>query len=227
MWLVSLRSIAILSLVNARRPISARNTHWAAAIARALARARVRPNVISVASAVFAAGAGGCLWGISRCQVWFIPWLFIVTAAMIQLRLLCNLFDGMVAIEGGFKTKSGEVFNELPDRFADVFVFLGAGYSAGQSDNMVQLGWAAALLCLLTAYVRALGASAGATQQFCGPMAKQHRMAVMTIACVVSAILCWFNHAPLIKWAVWIVIIGTLITVFRRTLKIIRELESR
>ena len=37
----------------------------------------------------------------------FQPWLFLTAAALIQIRLLCNLFDGMVAIEGGFKTKIG------------------------------------------------------------------------------------------------------------------------
>lgn len=41
--------------------------------------------------------------------------LYILTAVLIQLRLLCNLFDGMVAIEGKRFTKSGELFNEVPE----------------------------------------------------------------------------------------------------------------
>ena len=38
------------------------------------------------------------------------------------------------------------------------------------------LGWAAAVLALLTAYIRALSGSLGLPQRFLGPMAKQHRM---------------------------------------------------
>jgi hypothetical protein len=50
------------------------------------------------------------------------------------------------------------------------------------------LGWAAALVAVFVAYVRALGASVGAGQLFLGPMAKPHRMALMTAMCVFLAI---------------------------------------
>ena len=43
------------------------------------------------------------------------------------------------------------------------------------------LGWAAAVLAVLTAYVRVLGGSLGLTQHFIGPMAKQHRMFTLTL----------------------------------------------
>lgn len=29
-------------------------------------------------------------------------------------RLLCNLLDGMVAVEGGKRSKSGELYNDVP-----------------------------------------------------------------------------------------------------------------
>src|SRR5207237_9019762 len=104
--------------------------------------------------------------------------LFLAAAVCIQLRLLCNLFDGMVAVEGGFRTKSGEIYNELPDRFADALIFVGAGYSLSTWATLPALGWAAAVLAVITAYVRTLGASVGAAQYFIGPMAKQQRMAI-------------------------------------------------
>ncbi|HEY2951154.1 MAG TPA: CDP-alcohol phosphatidyltransferase family protein [Verrucomicrobiae bacterium] len=179
-----------------------------------------------MASAVFAAFAGACLWLAGLAGKAGIPWLFIGAALLMQLRLLCNLFDGMVAIEGGFKTKSGEIFNELPDRFADTFILVGAGYSLASSDWMPLLGWFGAVLAVLTAYVRVLGASAGAAQQFCGPMAKQHRMAVMTLACVASAVLAWLNvEFPLIPWALALIATGCVVTVFRRAYRIVRILE--
>lgn len=213
---------------GARRPIKARETKWASKIAAFLAKAGVRPNTISVMSAVFAAGAGGCLAGTS--EVGRVPaaCLFVGAALGIQLRLLCNLFDGMVAVEGGFRTKSGEIFNELPDRFADAFILIGAGYAAKSVQCGLTLGWAAAVLAVITAYVRTLGAAAGAGQCFFGPMAKQHRMAVMTVACVLAAICVFMNAgAQVVAVALVIVIIGTLLTITRRTRHIIQTLEAR
>src|SRR4029434_6543150 len=105
-----------------------------------------------------------------------------------QLRLLCNLLDGMLAVEEGLKSATGEIFNELPDRVADVVILVGAGYAVPGVPFMPALGWLAAVLALLTAYVRALAGSLGLTQHFVGPMAKQHRMFTLTVAALVAAI---------------------------------------
>lgn len=213
---------------EARRPIKARDTRWAAALAGALARSGIKPNHISVLSAVFAAGSGVALAATGVMAPIVQPWLFLAGAVLIQMRLLCNLFDGMVAIEGGFKTKSGEIFNELPDRFADAFIFIGAGYASFRTEWAPVMGWLCAALAILTAYVRALGVSAGASQHFCGPMAKQHRMAWMTAACVLAAILGFLSLAtPLMGWTLGLIAAGCLLTIVRRTARIIRELESR
>ncbi len=213
---------------EARRPIKARDTRWAAKIAAVLAKAGVKPNQISILSAVFGLGAGLCLAGTSRSEAFLWPWLYLGAALFIQLRLLCNLFDGMVAIEGGFKTKSGEIYNELPDRFADAFIFIGAGNVVAEGEWAELAGWLCAVLAVLTAYVRALGVSAGASQHFCGPMAKQHRMALMTAACVVSAGLLFTGILlPVVPWALLVIAIGCVVTIFRRTGRIVRELESR
>jgi phosphatidylglycerophosphate synthase len=134
----------------------------------------------------------------------------------------------MVAVEGGFKTKSGEIFNEFPDRFSDVFVFLGAGYSNPGNHLMEGMGWAAALLAVITAYVRALGGAAGAKQPFCGPMAKQQRMAILTISCLIDALargMEWSFH--IMTFILPLIIVGCLITILRRTVFVIRDLEAK
>ncbi len=213
---------------SARRPIKARDSKWAAAIAASLARSGVKPNVISVFSAVFAGGAGVALALTPQMSEVGAAVLFVVGALGIQLRLLCNLFDGMVAIEGGFKTKSGEFFNELPDRFADVFILVGAGFAAAGQAYGLTLGWVAALLAVGTAYVRALGAAAGAGQCFLGPMAKQHRMAAMTVASVGAAGAAfggWSDETML--GALAVVVAGAGITVLRRTVWVVRALEAK
>ena len=62
-----------------------------------------------------------------------------------QSRLLCNLFDGMVAIEGGKKSANGDLYNDMPDRFADALFIIPVGYVAGGFG--VELGWLGALRC--------------------------------------------------------------------------------
>lgn len=211
-----------------RRPIKTRNARWAAACARFLAQSGLRPNQISVASIFVAAGAGVCLWCSGVTPIRASGFFLIAAAALIQARLLCNLFDGMVAVEGSLKTKSGEIYNELPDRFADVFILIGAGYAAPHLEWMPLLGWAAAISAVITAYVRTLGASAGTSQYFCGPMAKQERMAIITLASIAAAIIGWSGGAfPIIGWSLVAVVLGCIVTIFRRLHKIIRELESK
>ena len=114
---------------GARRPLSSRDTAWAAAMSRALVRWRVAPNAISLLSLVAAGGSGLALVCAGRTQsVASAAVLYLTAAAGIQIRLLCNLMDGMVAVEGGMGGPLGNLYNDLPDRFADVFVLLGAGY---------------------------------------------------------------------------------------------------
>lgn len=179
-------------------------------------------------SAVCSAGSGLCLWLSGTRNGPITPWLLVIAAALVQARLLCNLFDGMVAVEGGFKTKSGEIFNELPDRFADVFIFAGAGYATPEFVWSPLLGWVAAIAAVLTAYVRALGASAGASQHFYGPMAKQNRMAVMTAACLGTSAIQWSGgDFSLLPWSLILIGLGSIVTLIRRTVNIIAELESK
>lgn len=213
----------------ARRPLKSRDTKWAIAIASLLGRAGIRPNVISVAGTVFAAGAGICFWFAGRtAHDWRWSVLLILAACGMLFRALCNVFDGMVAIEGGFKTKAGEIFNELPDRFSDAFIFIGAAYSLPEFRWTLELGWTAAALSLITTYTRALGASMGAGQLFLGPMAKPQRMATMSAACGVGALApLWPMLSRIIPLALGLVAAGCIVTIFRRCRRIAREMESR
>ena len=113
-----------------RRPVKSREQGWASRGASFLQKKGFKPNQISIMSSVFACGAGLCLFLTRYMNSTAIDILLFVTAALlIQGRLLCNLFDGMVAIEGGLKSKSGEIYNDFPDRISDAFILAGAGYA--------------------------------------------------------------------------------------------------
>jgi phosphatidylglycerophosphate synthase len=217
-----------METVSARRPLKSRQTGWAKALAGLLLKWRVSPNAISIASVFFGAGAGGALYFSGQARPHQRMLLLALAAAGIQLRLISNLLDGMVAVEGGLKTKSGEVYNDLPDRVADSLILALAGYAVDTLPFGLALGWSAGLLAVFTAYVRMLGGSVGLKQSFIGPMAKQQRMAVLTAACVLSIVETRFVRAGTILWAALIVInFGCLVTIVRRTRRIAAELESR
>ncbi|WP_202844217.1 CDP-alcohol phosphatidyltransferase family protein [Luteimonas saliphila] len=197
-----------------RRPIKARGNALVRRIASALASSPLTPNAISVLSIVFA-GAAALLW--------LPPWGAWLCALGIQLRLLCNLFDGMVAVEGGKSTPTGALYNEVPDRIADSLLLVALGYAAG----LPWAGWAAALFAALTAYVRTLGGALGLAQDFRGPMAKQHRMALMTLACLVTPFEAMFAGSRHVLVVVVLVIAaGSLLTCATRLRAIARQLEA-
>ena len=211
-----------------RRQLKTREQAWPRKLARALAAAKLTPNGVSMLGIVFAFGALFSLTEAGEPFMWK-PWVFlVVAAACIQLRLLCNMLDGLLAIEGGLRAKNGELFNEVPDRIADVAILLGAGIGVRELPLGMTLGWAAALAAVLTAYIRLLGGSFGFTQDFSGPMAKQHRMFVITVGCLAAAIEHPMRHTLWsLYFALWIVLLGSLLTLVRRTVRLDRQLESR
>src|SRR5699024_11766643 len=91
----------------------------------------------------------------------------VVTASCMPLRLLLNMLDGMLAVEKGMHTPTGDLFNEVPDRIADLVLLAAAGYATagiwavGEFDWGVVLGWMADEAAILTHYVRTLGAANG------------------------------------------------------------------
>lgn len=211
-----------------RRPIRARDTQWANDAANCLIAMRVRPNCISLMSVVFAALAGFCLWRSHGAIAMLRSLLFLLAAAAIQMRLICNLLDGMVAVGAGIQSKCGEVFNDMPDRFSDCLILIGAGYAIRNVGYGVELGWLAALLAVITAYVRVLGGSLGLKQNFIGPMAKPHRMAVMTIALVAAAFVSGYRTSDgILLIALVVIVIGCAMTIWRRTARVVREIEGR
>ena len=201
-----------------RRPLTSRSSSWAIAIANALVKTGVSPNTISVTSILFALVGAYCLVCIPT-----VPGL-LAAAVCVQLRLLCNLLDGMVAIEGKRQSPTGGLFNEIPDRIADCLFIVGLGYSIGE----VSLGWYGAWAAAVTAYIRVLGGAMGLKQDFRGPMAKQHRMAVVTAGCVFGAIEWWMLGSHwMVRATLWIVAIGSTLTCATRTVAIAKQLRAK
>lgn len=218
-----------------RRELKSRNTAWARSLARVACASGVSPNAISVLSMVFAAGALVCYLLVPEAQSATVAaWLWFGAAAGIQFRLLCNLMDGMVAVEGGRASATGPIYNEVPDRLADVFILVGAGYSTAVEPGVLKLwdalplGWSCAVLAMATAYVRLLQGTLTGQQSFVGPMAKQHRMAVLTLGTLIALVERLAGREPVaVKWALIVILFGAAFTFVRRLGLIVTYLKAK
>ena len=213
-----------------RRPIATRELKASAAVARFLARRGVSANLISVLGMVCGIAAGFAFYTTSQWpELARVAW--IAGALLVQLRLAANMLDGMVAIESGQASPVGELYNEVPDRVSDSATLIGLGLAAG---GQLAVGFCAAIGALLTAYVRAQARVAGASQQFCGPMAKPHRMFVATLMALYAGLAptIWqpqwqISLVPGLPAAVlWLIFLGSLWTAVRRLLRSARELRT-
>ncbi|HYB11539.1 MAG TPA: CDP-alcohol phosphatidyltransferase family protein [Alphaproteobacteria bacterium] len=206
-----------------RRPIAAREWRVSRRLANWLGCRGINADAISLFGMAFGIGAGVFLavtgkWPSAAWAIW------LAAALLVQLRLAANMLDGMVALSTGTESKRGELFNEIPDRVSDSAVLIGLGYASG-GDAV--LGYAAALVAVGTAYVRAVGKVTAGVQEFCGPMAKQQRMFVVTLVALYGAV---FDPrqgsvndttglTP-VTFAFYLIIIGGIVTFLRRLRRI-------
>ena len=220
-----------------RRPLNSRSWPIMQRLSTLLVAMRVSPNLISILGMI-AAIIAGVLLALTSGGPDDVGWhdraFHALAALCIQARLLANLLDGMVAIEGGTRSAVGELYNDVPDRISDGAVLIGAGYAA---NSIPEFGWFAAVLALFVTYIRVLGRSCGAPSDFRGPMAKPHRMALITAACL------WLACAPeswrpsvtissrlpelgLMSFALATICIGCIITAIRRLARLALHLKS-
>jgi phosphatidylglycerophosphate synthase len=206
-----------------RRPIATRELAISHRAAAWLAGRGITANGISVAGMISGIMAGVAFAATSHLVT--LIWLcWLLGAVFVQLRLLANMLDGMVAVRCGKASPIGELFNEIPDRVSDAATLIGLGYGVGANPA---LGYLATCTALFVAYVRSMGKVAGAHQEFCGPMAKPQRMATVTVV----ALLCMALPAAM-DWrlpaaALVLIIAGGLLTALRRLSRIAAALRHR
>jgi phosphatidylglycerophosphate synthase len=202
-----------------------RSSHWAQILARGISRLGISANQVSLASiGVAILGAAFLLWSASGGGG---IWPLLLAAACVQLRLLANMLDGLIAVEGGQQTATGELYNEIPDRVADVVLLAAAGYASQHGPLGAALGWWAAALAVGTAYLRALGARRGQPQDFSGPLAKPQRMFFLTVGCLFAAGESLAGlPANALLFVLILINVGTLWTCIRRTRRLAAQLRN-
>ena len=201
-----------------RRPLKTRGQAWVKALTARLLRTGITPDQISVIGIGCAAMGSLAVLGAPS-----YPWLYALAALGIQLRLLCNMLDGLVAVEGGRRSALGALYNEIPDRLEDSLLLTAFGAAAG----LLWLGLLVSLLAAVTAYIRVLGGTLGLAQDFCGPMAKPHRMAALTLLALIAGVEAQaLGSALALPIGMTLITLGTAWTIVRRTQRIARQLAG-
>ncbi|MEP6686078.1 MAG: CDP-alcohol phosphatidyltransferase family protein [Verrucomicrobiota bacterium] len=116
--------------------------------------------------------------------------LLLIAPAFCYLRLWFNMLDGMVAIASGKASWRGEILNDLPDRVSDILIFVGVAHSGWMNPF---LGYWAAILAVLTAYVGLFGQAVGVQREFSGIMAKPFRMLALHLGAWITLACVWWN----------------------------------
>ncbi|OIV39113.1 CDP-diacylglycerol--glycerol-3-phosphate 3-phosphatidyltransferase [Mangrovactinospora gilvigrisea] len=146
----------------------------------------------------------------------------------ITLFIFSDLIDGNMARQSGRSSKWGAFLDSTLDRFADAAVFGGlAMWYAGKGDD--NLLCAVALFCLasgqVVSYIKARAQSLGLKCEVNGLVERGERL-------VVSLVLVGFSGlhqfgVPYIEWlrpiGLWIVAVGSAITVWQRMAAVRRE----
>jgi len=173
-------------------------------------------DAISYSSIVAAAVAGACFWRSTHHS-----WLLVIAPFLCFLRLWFNMLDGMVAMAGGKATLRGEIVNDLPDRISDMLIFAGVAHSGWMR---LPIGYWAAMLALLTAYVGLFGQAIGGKRQFAGIMSKPWRMVVLAAGSWI-AFMAGPSESPdslsVLDWSCLIIIAGCVQTVVIRLKRIL------
>jgi phosphatidylglycerophosphate synthase len=209
-----------------RRPLRLRQLDFWLPLALFLVRRGVSANDVSALGLIAGLASGAALAMTAQVNAEMQRQTFwLLAIAFILLRGLCNILDGVIAVEARQRTVTGGLWNEVPDRITDAATLIGAGYALGSYPS---LGWAAALSATLVSYLRVQCRLLGARMDYCGPMAKPTRMTVIALAAL------WMAMVPTpvlgtgefgaMALALAIVAIGGALTFVRRLRRAIRNL---
>ena len=182
-------------------------------VGRSLAGAGVSADAVTVAGVAFAFLGGLGIWLGRRGEAWL---LLLPLGAF--LRTAANALDGWIAQETGTSRPVGEVLNETADRVGDVAIFMPVGFIPGVPPLLLA---GALSTMLVTSFLGIAVKAAGGPRVYTGIMGKPDRMLVIGIAGIAGVFL---DPQMVFTTALWIVLVGAVITLLQRAVIARREL---
>ncbi|MCE7079732.1 phosphatidylinositol phosphate synthase [Streptomyces sp. ST2-7A] len=184
-----------------------------------LLRLRVSPDAVTL---VGTAGViGGALAFYPRGE-------FFWGTVVITLFVFSDLVDGTMARQSGVSSRWGAFLDSTLDRLADAAVFAGiALWFAGRGDDLLLCG--IAIFCLasgqVVSYTKARGESIGLPVRVNGLVERAERLTVTLVLTGLSGFTIFgVPHIDvLLPIALWVVAVGSLITLIQRMVTVRRE----
>ena len=183
---------------------------------RALAKAGVTANQVTITAMVLSLATGGTL-----VILYETPWVLLLVPATLLVRMALNAIDGMLAREHDMQSPLGGLLNELGDVVSDIALYAPFGLIAGVSPVAVNV---AVVLAVLSEMTGVVAVQIGASRRYDGPMGKSDR----ALAFGLLAVLLGFG-LDAGAWAnIFVAIVALLIaiTIFNRARAALDELEQ-
>src|SRR4051812_23978161 len=181
-----------------------------------LARSGVTPDMVtvagtlgSIAAAVFLIGTGHLFWG----------------AVAVTLFVLLDLLDGALARARGGGSLFGAVLDSTGDRASDAAIFASlAWWFSGRGDNrlLVLLALICLVLGVLTSYVKARAEGVGLSADV-GIVERTERLILALVGTGLSGL----GVPYALHIALWLLLVGSAITVGQRVLEVRRQAHGR
>lgn len=160
-------------------------------------RVGLTPNLVSVAAILVAAAAGGAFASAGDQQS-----LYLVGAVLVVINGVLDLLDGGLARELGVDSMSGDMFDHVLDRYADILIV--GGLATGVENYA--LGFAAVTGVLMTSYLGTQAEAVGIDRVYGGLLGRADRLALVTAVTVLT---------PFVEVTVFEVgLVGILLAVF-------------
>jgi CDP-diacylglycerol--glycerol-3-phosphate 3-phosphatidyltransferase len=187
-----------------------------------LLRRGVSPDAVTLI------GTGGVVAG---ALVFYPRGEFFWGTVVITLFVFSDLVDGNMARQAGVSSRWGAFLDSTLDRVADSAIFGGlALWYAGKGNDLVLC--AVAIFCLasgqVVSYTKARGESIGLPVNVNGLVERAERLVISLVACGLAGL-----HkfgVPWIQWllpaALWIVAVGSAVTLGQRVVTVRRESDE-
>jgi phosphatidylglycerophosphate synthase len=173
---------------------------------------KVHPDVITWISFVFSIAAGVCFFKAR------LRWPLLLIPVCIMLRCVCNLLDGMVAIEREITSARGEALQDTVDRLSDSCMLLGAIFSP---FGGLGLGIFSMTVMLISSYVGILKKAVGGKREYGGILGKGDRYLLMGVASIGQYL--WMDDVGgfhILSIMLGLMIAGGTVTIIQRSLSI-------
>jgi archaetidylinositol phosphate synthase len=181
--------------------VSENYRQWAAPYIVRLSRPFLswRPNRLSSVALGLAGGAGLTAFVVRFTT----PILFLAVAGLVLASGIFDVIDGEVARATGRSSRKGDFLDHVLDRYADMFILVGIGFSG---YALPVLALAALVSLLLTSYMGTQAQAVGQGRQYSGILSRADRLLLLALFTFLEFDLSlpwpWAPTAPLSRFTV-------------------------